>query len=119
MDRPFLERKRFARAMRKAPTAAERQLWLKLRNRQCHGLRFLRQYVLGNYIADFYCHAYDLVVEVDGRHHESPDVRSCDNSRTENLQENTALRVVRFTNDEVFLLPVEAIYQRIQESVSR
>jgi very-short-patch-repair endonuclease len=117
MNQQFLERKRFARSMRKAPTAAERQLWLKTRNRQCDGLRFLRQYVLGNYIADFYCHAHHLVVEVDGAYHETPAVQERDRSRTGNLQENPTLRVVRFTNEEVFALPVEKIYDRILEAI--
>ena len=33
------------------------------------GVKFRRQHALGPYIADFYCHALKLVIEVDGLSH--------------------------------------------------
>ena len=54
-----------ARAMRNMPTEAEVQLWQELRDKKL-GLRFRRQFVIGQYIADFVCLPLKLVIEVDG-----------------------------------------------------
>ena len=39
--------------LRKNSTESEKKLWQYLRNRQFEGLKFYRQYSIGNYIADF------------------------------------------------------------------
>ena len=59
-----------ARRMRKSPTPSEDILWQALRNRQIHGLKFLRQHPIGPTIVDFYCHEKRLAVEVDGGIHQ-------------------------------------------------
>ncbi len=87
-----------ARAMRRKPSLAERKLWSHLRNDQFMGLRFRRQYRIGQYIADFFCPAIKLVVELDGdRHSEQADY---DAERTRFLNE-IQIHVIRFTNFEV------------------
>src|SRR6185437_4844989 len=58
-----------ARAMRRDATPAERKLWRLLRNHQADGLKFRRQVPLGRSIADYYCAAAKLVVELDGVSH--------------------------------------------------
>ena len=58
-----------AREMRHDPTRPERKLWQALRKHQAHGLKFRRQVPLGPYIADFYCAAAKLVIELDGISH--------------------------------------------------
>jgi very-short-patch-repair endonuclease len=58
-----------ARELRRELTPAERVLWSRLRAGRLDGLRFRRQQVIDGYIADFYCHAAPLVVEVDGPVH--------------------------------------------------
>ncbi|MEL7680868.1 endonuclease domain-containing protein [Citromicrobium bathyomarinum] len=85
-----------ARALRKASTDAEALLWSHLRNRQFRNLKFRRQVPLGHYIVDFYCHEFQLVIELDGGQH-SEEV---DRSRTQWL-EGEGYRVVRFWNNEV------------------
>ena len=56
---------------------------------------------MGRYVADFYCPAAKLIVEVDGEVHGQPDVKEYDLIR--NLfMESLGLRVLRFTNVEVF-----------------
>ena len=55
--------------MRKADNAAEARLWLALRNRHLNGLKFVRQFAIGPYFADFACRERSLVVEVDGSQH--------------------------------------------------
>jgi very-short-patch-repair endonuclease len=49
-------------------------------------------------VADFYCHAAKLVVELDGKQHEW--FSSYDAGRTEVL-ERLGVRIIRFTNEEV------------------
>ncbi len=39
--------------LRKNSTESEKKLWQYLRNRQFEGLKFYRQYGIGNYITDF------------------------------------------------------------------
>jgi len=40
-----------------------------VRDRRLRGLKFRRQHPLGPFIADFYCHDAEMVVEIDGRTH--------------------------------------------------
>jgi very-short-patch-repair endonuclease len=54
--------------------------------------------VIYGYIADFYCHAAGLIIEVDGRIHEQQ--RDYDSERDQGLSMYD-LRVIRFTNEEV------------------
>jgi very-short-patch-repair endonuclease len=89
-----------ARANRRSSTEAERMLWEALRNRGLEGARFVRQRVFGRYIADFYCPAASLVVEIDGAVHDTEETRDYDRIRTEEL-EARGLRVVRFRNEQV------------------
>ncbi|MDR2686045.1 MAG: DUF559 domain-containing protein [Rickettsiales bacterium] len=60
-----------ARELRKNGTLSEALLWNQLKNRQLAGLDFDRQKVINNrYIADFYCAAHNLIIEIDGCSHE-------------------------------------------------
>jgi very-short-patch-repair endonuclease len=88
-----------AREMRGQVTAAELRLWDNLRGDQLLGLRFRRQHRIGSYIAEFYCHAAKLVVEVDGDSHD--ERQEYDEKRTYWMSQQRGLRVVRYTNDDV------------------
>jgi very-short-patch-repair endonuclease len=87
-----------AQSLRKSQTKEESLLWYQFLCR--YPIRFRRQYVIGNYIVDFYCHKAKLVVELDGSQHYSPDEIEYDRVRTRWL-EMMGLRVIRFTNLEV------------------
>ena len=87
-----------AQSLRKRMTRAEAKLWYQFLCR-CQP-RFHRQYVIGNYIADFYCHRAKLVVELDGSQHCSPEEIQYDQKRTQFLQ-SQGLRVLRFSNLDV------------------
>ena len=52
-------------------TSEESLLWEQLRDNKL-GVKFRRQQVIFGFIADFYCHAFGLIVEVDGSQH-SPE----------------------------------------------
>ena len=58
-----------ARAMRKAPTEAERALWRILRSRRLAAMKWRRQVPLGPFIADFVSFEHRLIVECDGAQH--------------------------------------------------
>ena len=69
-----------ARSLRRQSTPAERKLWY--------------------YIADFYCAAERLVIELDGGSHFTKQGEASDRDRTDVLGQS-GIRVVRFTNLEV------------------
>ncbi len=86
-----------ARAMRRAPTDAERRLWRLLRDRRLCGLKFRRQVPVGPYIVDFLCVDANLVVEADGSRH-------ADNARDEVRDAylcREGWKVLRFWNHDV------------------
>ena len=84
---------------RKNPTNAETLLWQCIRDRQL-GLKFRRQYAIGDYIADFICLEISLIIEVDGEYHNIEEQQEKDTIRTEFLNEQ-GFYVLRFTNEEV------------------
>lgn len=86
----------FARQLRKHPTPAEACLWARLSRRQ-QTARFRRQTVLLGWIVDFYCHAYRLVVEVDGSVHAKQ--READAYR-DTVMTQHGFKVLRFSNFE-------------------
>ena len=87
-----------AQQLRKSLTKEEARLWNQFLSR--YPLRFRRQYVIGNYIVDFYCHKAKLVVELDGSQHLSPGEMEYDKSRTAYL-ESQGLQVLRFSNLDI------------------
>ena len=60
-----------ARALRKVDNDAERLLWSELRDRRLNGYKFVRQFPVGPYFADFACREQHLIIEVDGSQHAS------------------------------------------------
>jgi very-short-patch-repair endonuclease len=86
-----------ARRLRQNQTDAERKLWTALRNRQIEGAKFVRQYPIGRYVADFVCREAMLVIEVDGGQHAESEA---DEGRTA-LMNMRGYSVLRFWNNEV------------------
>ncbi len=89
-----------ARELREKQTPAEAMLWELLRNRQLLGFKFRRQHQFGDYIADFYCHEAQLVIECDGAVHEPNEQWHHDQNRDAYMIAQ-GLRVVRFSNDRI------------------
>lgn len=71
-----------AKAMRRAMTPPEAQLWANLRAGRLEGWKFKRQQPVGPYILDFYCAAARLAVEIDGLGHAHPGQAAHDGRRT-------------------------------------
>ena len=72
------------------------------------GIKFRRQHPYSIYILDFYCHSLKLVIEVDGKIHEQPEVKLIDTER-QILLEKDGLIVLRFTNELIEKLLEEVI----------
>ena len=89
-----------AQFLRRNETKAEKLLWEKLRNNQLEGLKFRRQHPVNIYIADFYCHKFKLIIELDGDYHNQEKQKQKDEVRTEVLRLND-LKIIRFKNEEV------------------
>lgn len=89
-----------AQFLRRNETKAEKLLWEKLRNNQLEGLKFRRQHPVNIYIADFYCHKFKLMIELDGDYHNQEEQKQKDEVRTEVLRLND-LKIIRFKNEEV------------------
>lgn len=88
-----------AKNLRGNMTKAERKLWYEfLKNYQ---VKYQRQKTIENYIVDFYCAKAKIVIELDGGGHYSPEQIEYDSERTKIL-ESHKLKVLRFTNTDVF-----------------
>lgn len=108
-----------AKALRKNMTKEERHLWYDFL--RSYPIRFLRQKVIDNYIADFYCHEARLIIELDGSQHYEEKGLLKDKIRTEKI-ESRNLTVIRIPNNEInnnFRGVCEYIDWRVKESLHR
>ncbi len=58
-----------ARTLRQADNEAEAAMWNVLKAKRLGGHKFVRQFPIGPYYADFVCRSKRLVVEIDGSQH--------------------------------------------------
>jgi len=94
--------------LRHEQTKAEAIFWQHVKNRKLKGIKFQRQFsfvfdVSGQiryFVADFYCHDFKLIIEIDGGIHLSEEQKEKDQFRTDRLNE-LGMKVIRFTNEEV------------------
>jgi very-short-patch-repair endonuclease len=63
-----------------------------------NGLHFRRQQIIDGFIADFYCHAGRLVIEVDGEIHQQQAEYDAERDR---VLTTRGLRLLRIKNEEV------------------
>jgi len=115
---PFLYKrlKEFSARLRYNSTMAEQVLWDKLRNKK-EGYKFRRQHIIAYFIADFVCLKKGLVVELDGNHHQLPEMKISDAQRTQVLNE-MGFAVLRFSNDDVLYnisKVTETIHNKLQQ----
>ena len=87
-----------ARTLRKNMTKYENHLWYDFL--RTYPVRFRRQEIIGNFIADFYCNKAKLVIELDGSQHYEEDKIKYDRQRTEYLN-TLGIEVLRFTNLDI------------------
>ena len=106
--------KAFARENRNNQTDAEKCLWQQLRNGEL-GVKFKRQHIIYDFIADFVCLEKMLIIEVDGAYHLTDSQTEYDIYRTEEL-ERFGFCVLRFTNEEV-IYETQEVIRKIKESI--
>lgn len=87
-----------SRELRTNATEAERRLWPHLSGRKLRGVRFNRQFPIGQFICDFVSRERRLVVEIDGGQHAFSTEYDARRTAFLNAQGYT---VVRFWNSEV------------------
>lgn len=96
-----------ARELRTRMSDAERRLWYFLRDRRLAGFKFVRQFPIGRYYADFACREAMLVVEADGGQHGGLRDAVRDQAIT-----SAGYTVLRFWNDDI-LHRTETVLERI------
>jgi len=86
-----------AKRQRRSMSLPEVRLWALLR-RSPSGIRFRKQHPIGPYVADFYCPAAKLVIEIDGQIHDFTTER--DETRDEYMR-GLGLAILRIRASEV------------------
>jgi very-short-patch-repair endonuclease len=90
--------KPLAKVLRKNATRQENQLWYDFLS--TYPVKFRRQRMIDNFIADFYCKEAKLIIEIDGSQHYSMQGLQKDQYRTDIL-EGYDLKVIRITNQQI------------------
>jgi very-short-patch-repair endonuclease len=85
-----------ARSLRKGDNLAEGRLWIELQDRKLGGHKFVRQFPIGPYFADFVCRERRLVVELDGSQHADSEY----DRRRDEFMRSAGYSVIRFWSHE-------------------
>jgi very-short-patch-repair endonuclease len=88
-----------AKELRKQQTSTEKILWLFLRGRRLCGAKFRRQHNIGRFIVDFYCHEAQLVIELDGKIHQTQQEKDAERDA---WMEASGLTILRFENEAIW-----------------
>lgn len=107
--------RRNAEYNRKHPTEAESTMWKALKDSNL-GVRFRRQHIIGDYIADFVCIEKGVIIEIDGDYHQQPEQTEGDKVRTTWLNAN-GFDVLRFSNEDV-LGDIDNVIEVIQKYIN-
>lgn len=108
-SRQFEKRK----ILRKNSTKEELIIWNLVRN-NAFGVRFKRQVSIGPYVADFYCSAKKLILEIDGSQHLKN--KDYDNERDRYFL-SLGVTTLRFWNNEVNS-NLDGIYMKINQFIN-
>ena len=93
----LVQTKNFRKDLRKKQTKPEQLLWFGLRKNNLN-YKFRRQYGIGKYIVDFYCHELKLIIEVDGTDH---SYRYEEDIVRQNYLEKLGYKILRYKNKQV------------------
>lgn len=108
-----VEPRKFRMHLKHNHTEAEKLMWNYLMNstrrKGQRGIRFVQQFPIGPYFADFYCPRAKLVVEVDGGYH---DHQKEYERRRDDFMAGRGLLVLRFKNEEA-LADIQVVLSKI------
>ena len=97
---------KIARRLRREATPTEKEMWMLVRNRKFYGYKILRQHPIVYeyeakrtrfFVADFYCAASNLVIEIDGKIHDYSEEHDYNRDLICN---ELGLNVLRIKNEE-------------------
>ncbi len=103
-----------AKQLRNNMTNAEIILWQYLKTKPL-GYKFRRQHPIHQSIADFYCHALQLIIEVDGSIHEKEENKTADEERDHRFT-STGITTLRFSDTQIFH-SIESVIAEIKNSI--
>ena len=101
-----------AKENRRNMTDAESIFWQMAKGSGL-GEKCRRQYVIGDYIVDFFFRKSMLIIEIDGGYHTTKEQQQKDVERQDWLEHND-YRVLRFTNVQV-LCDIDNVISRIKQ----
>ena len=104
-----------AQEQKKSPTEAEKCLWEMLRAKKM-GHRFRRQHIIGDFIVDFICLPLNLIIEVDGKYHNTHQQQEADYIR-DSILNQAGYTILRFTNEEV-IGDIDNVIRRIKAAMN-
>jgi very-short-patch-repair endonuclease len=105
-----------ARRLRRKLSLPEMLLWQLLRVTR-RELRFRKQHAIGPFVADFYCPAAKMVIEVDGATH---DWRQDADDKRDAYMKSLGLKVIRIAAADVLADPeavADGIYRLCEAAV--
>ena len=115
MDTKF---KQFQKELRKNMPLPEAVLWQAIRAKQL-GVKFRRQYTIGNRILDFYSPGIKLGIEIDGESHFlDKKSREEEIKRDKELEKQQGIKILRFLNPEI-TKNLEGVLQVIWEEIKK
>jgi len=109
--------KNFQREMRKNMPMPEVILWQHMRSKQL-GVKFRRQYTIGNRILDFYSPEIKLGIEIDGETHFVDEESRQKEIEKDKKFENQGIKILRFLNPEV-MKNLEGVVLAILEEIKK
>ncbi len=110
----FIQRRKELRGSRQ--TKAERTLWKYIRAKQL-GVKFRRQYNIGLYIVNVYCHELKLIIELDGWVHGEDEQKKKDVIR-QRWFELQGYIVKRYRNEQI-KYEIKDVLQDIVNTINR
>ena len=104
-----------AQKLRQGGNLSEVILWNEIKSKKL-GYRFLRQRPIGRYIVDFFCHALNLAIEIDGSASHDNKIEA-DKIRQREL-ELSDIKVIRFRDADV-RYNLEGVVENIRSQILR
>lgn len=86
--------------LRNRMTNEEGILWSRIKNEKFHKVKFRKQFIIDQYIMDFYSPKYKLAIELDGASHFTDKGIIRDTER-DTILSKQGIEVLRFENDSI------------------
>ena len=105
----------FARDQRATANEFAQDVWQMVRNRRCRVRKFRREYPIPPYTVDFCCVALKLIVDVNGKHHQTEQGQLLDQRRDQFLAQ-AGYQVLRIQGYDV-LRDAAGVLRQIEAAI--